>query len=460
MRTLKLAAVLMIGFATSGKGADEVGHAYFKFRLAINPSDRRTIPDAVVEVAGGRILAVGGAVEVPIPPGANVVDFGDKYVIPGLVDTHGHLYTRTGREWRKTNHLLPAFYLAAGVTTVGTPGSMDFAGDVALRDKIDSGEIPGPRFFLAGEYIQMTPKVIPWIKTLETADEARALVDDAARHGATAIKLYDHVQGDVMRAAIARAHDRSMRVWAHVGSVTYQEAIDMGVDQIFHGVLDMPDGRKPGVAETDYAARMRETGKIDLEARSIQKMFRAAASRRVVLTPTAVVAEARWAGEVKGHRMEEQERFYTPESWKSVQRYIKGPLPAGYSAEDSARERAKNQEFIRLAHQSGCLLSTGTDYVLLTTLPGWSLWRETEIFAEAGLPPMDILKAATWNGAYALGRTDQLGSLEPGKMADFVILDANPLEDIANLRRVHRVVKAGIIYDREALLRPLVGKVD
>jgi imidazolonepropionase-like amidohydrolase len=120
----------------------------------------------------------------------------------------------------------------------------------------------------------------------------------------------------------------------------------------------------------------------------------------------------------------------------------------------------KNQEFIRRAHEAGCLLSTGTDYVLLTTLPGWSLWREMEIFAEVGLPPMEVLKAATWNGAYALGQADQLGAVEPGKLADFVVLDANPLESISNVRRVHRVVKGGVIYDREALLKPLVGKID
>jgi imidazolonepropionase-like amidohydrolase len=83
-----------------------------------------------------------------------------------------------------------------------------------------------------------------------------------------------------------------------------------------------------------------------------------------------------------------------------------------------------------------------------------------EIFAEAGLTPMEVLKAATWNGAYALGRTDQFGSVEPGKLADFVVLDRNPLERIDNVRRIHRVVKGGVVYDREALLEPLVGKVD
>ena len=111
---------------------------------SVNPHEGKTIRDAVIEVDGEESLDAGGAAEVAIPPGAKVVDFGDRFVIPGLIDTHGHLYSRTGLEWRKTNPLLATFYLAAGVTSVGDPGSMDFAGDVDLREKIDTGQVPGP----------------------------------------------------------------------------------------------------------------------------------------------------------------------------------------------------------------------------------------------------------------------------------------------------------------------------
>jgi len=457
------AAFLMIGsflagLAEAGLEEPQPGHVFFKCRLVINPSDGKTIPDAIIEVAGGKIVEVGAA--VPIAPGVKVIDFGDKFIIPGLVDTHGHLYTRLGREWRKTNPLLPAFFLAAGITAVGNPGSMDFAGDVALRDRIDSGQLPGPRFFLAGEYIQMPPIRIPWMKKTETAEQARAIVDDAAKQGAMAIKIYDHVHGDVLRAAIERAHERSLRVWAHVGAVTFQQAIDMGVDQLFHGVVVMSDGRKPGTPVDDFEEWIRGAGGLDLAARGIQAMFRSAARRKVVITPTAAVLEMFWVPDRQARHMEEQERFYTPAAWKFVQARLDGTIPFKLSADELSREKNKNQEFIRRAHEAGCVLSTGTDFTFLTMLPGWTLWREMEVFAEAGLPPMEVLKAATWNGAYALGRTDQFGSVEPGKLADFVVLDANPLERISNVRRVHRVVKGGIIYDREALLQPLVGKVD
>src|SRR5262249_33904691 len=151
----------------------------------------------------------------------------------------------------------------------------------------------------------------------------------------------------------------------------------------------------------DFAEWTKGTGQLDLTAPDIQAMFRAAARRRVVLTPTAVVEEAAWVGDREGHHEEEQKRFYTPEAWKAVERFVKGPAPCKSSTDERTQARKKNQEFIRRAHEAGCLLSTGTDDVLLTTLPGWSLWREMEIFAEAALTPMEVLKAATWNGAYA-----------------------------------------------------------
>ena len=122
------------------------------------------------------------------------------------------------------------------------------------------------------------------------------------------------------------------------------------------------------------------------------------------------------------------------------------------------RERADAFVASRMAHEAGCILTTGTDQVGFGMLPGYSLWREMEIFAEAGLAPMEVLKAATCNGAYALGRSDLLGSLENGKLADFVVLDADPLANISNVRRVHRVVKGGILYMPQDHLKPLIGK--
>jgi imidazolonepropionase-like amidohydrolase len=449
------------GDAPGKRDKPSAEHLFFRCKLLINPATRETIPDALIETNGGKILQVGRVSAAVLPAGAKMIDFGTKYVIPGLIDTHGHLYARTGgrSSWRRTDPLLPIFYLAAGVTAIGDPGSMDAAGDFALRNRIDAGELPGPRYFLAGEYIDMPPLLVGWMNPVKTPEEARAKVATWAERGASAIKIYAGAHGVVMQAAIDEAHEHSLRVWAHVGAVTFQQAMDMGVDQLFPGAPIMPDTRRPGITQRQWLDYAKATAALDLTHPQIVAMFRTAALRRVVLTPTAVVSELAEPGASAKHHMEEQRRFYSAAAWQEIEKYLKGPAPAYYPAEVAAQDLKKNKEFIRRAHEAGCLLSTGTDYVVLTMLPGWSLWREMEIFAEAGLPPLDILKAATWNGAYAVGRTDQLGSVEAGKCADFVVLDANPLEKISNVRQVHRVVKGGVVYDRERLLEPLVGKV-
>ena len=151
--------------------------------------------------------------------------------------------------------------------------------------------------------------------------------------------------------------------------------------------------------------------------------------------------------------MEEQKEYYTPEAFAAIEKRMKKPFMPG-----GEKILEKNKQFIKMAHRAGCILTTGTDHVGFSLLPGYSLWREMEIFAESGLKPMEVLKTATINGAYALGWSDLLGTVEPGKLADFVILDANPLSNISKVWKVHKVVKNGIIYDPEKLVKPLKGK--
>jgi imidazolonepropionase-like amidohydrolase len=423
-------------------------HLIIKCKLLINPDSGTTIENAVIEISQGRILAVGKTGEFPLPPEVKVLDFSDKYIIPGLIDSHGHLYGGiTGRP--TTNPVIPTFYLAAGVTTVEAPGSMDPGGDLAMENRINTGTFLGPRYFLAGEYLEMDPVTVRWMNPVMTPEEAKLKVDLWALQGITMIKVYADMRGDVLRAAIEEAHEHGLKVTAHIGAVSYKEAIEMGVDQLFHGVLAMSDTRPPDVNQRDYKKWGESTALLDLERPEIREVFSMAARARVVLTPTAVVADPI---DLKSPYMLEQKKYYTPEAWAGLEKFaarnIFGPA-----------DIKKNLQFIKMAHDAGCILTTGTDLVLLNMVPGYSLWREMDLFAEAGLKPMDVLKSATINGAYAIGRRDLLGSVEPGKLADFVILNANPLEDLHNVRTVHRVVKGGVVYNPEELLKPLVGKV-
>jgi enamidase len=431
-------------------------HLIFKCKALINPATGTTLENAFIETNGGRILRIGKAAELTASEGAKVVDYGDKYVIPGLIDTHGHLYGGITVRYT-TSPLFPIFFMAAGVTSIGDPGSMDPGGDLAMRNRIDSGLYTGPRYFLAGEYLEMAPVTVGWMNPLATPEEARLKVDRWAAEGISAIKIYANMSGDVMQAAIDEAHEHGLRVWAHIGAVTYKQAMAMGVDQLFHGALAMPDTRPPGITQKNFSAWADSTGTLDLSNPEILDVLRQAAAHKVVLTPTVVVLDALLPGTMELHHMEEQKKYYAPQAWDKLVEYSH-QFP-GFKEEQVRSNVAKNIEFVRRAHDAGCILSTGTDLVVPAILPGFSLWREMELFSAGGLSPMEVLKAATVNGAYALGRSDQLGTVEAGKLADFVVLSRNPLEDINNVRSVSRVVKGGVIYDPQELLKPLEGKV-
>jgi imidazolonepropionase-like amidohydrolase len=425
-------------------------HLIFKCKALINPGSEEVLEGAAIEVNNGKILRVVKANDPGLPKDVKVIDYSDKYIIPGLIDAHGHLYG--GLTYRHTtSDMLPIFYLAAGVTSVQSPGSMDPGSDIAMRNRIDDGVLPGPRYFLSGEYLEMDPVSVRWMESLKTPEEARLKVDRWIAQGATSVKIYHRMQGDILRAAIDEAHAHGVRVYGHIGAVTYKEAIEMGIDELFHGFYALPDVRPSGIDPAQEPAKFAQAmNEADFGQPKIQEMLKLAAASKVVFTPTVIVVEP--LDMVKDH-LEEQKKYFTSDAWQMIEKRMQAP-----GQEQAAIRVQKNKEFIKAAYDAGVILATGTDLTMVTVLPGYSLWREMKIFAEAGLKPMSILKAATVNGAFVIGRSDLLGSIEGGKLADFVVLNEDPTEDIDHVRSVHRVVKSGVIYDPEELLKPLVGK--
>jgi len=422
----------------------------FKCGLLIDPATGRTLRDAAIVVAGGKILWIGQAGAAPLPESFKVVDFGAKIVIPGLIDTHGHLFGGLARR-QTTCDLLAPLYLAAGVTTVRSPGSMEPEGDMGLRNRIDSGRLLGPRYFHSGPYIEGDPVTVGWMNPVRTPEEVRLKIEGWIRSGATSVKVYANMKGDLLRTAIELGHLNGVKVIAHLGATPWKEAILMGIDELFHGILALPE-ITPADAAKDPKDPYGWLASVDLARPEIQDILRLAARTGVVLTPTAVVLEPL---DIATQHLGEEKRLMTPEAWAKLEERIAKPYIS-----NGAQVMAKIRQFIKLAHDAGCVLSTGTDQVGFSVLPGFSLWREMEIFAEAGVPAMDILRAATVNGARAIGRSDLLGSLEAGKLADFVVLDGNPLEDIRRVRSVHRVVKGGIVFEPESVIKPVIGQIN
>lgn len=212
--------------------------------------------DQTVVVDHGKITAVGPSASVPVPSGAKVLDLHGHTVFPGLVGMHEHLFysepmNRTFRDLVAGELLdtAPRLYLAVGVTTARTAGSIAPYTDLNLKKEIDAGQRPGPDLDVTGPYLEGNPPLIPQMHPLTGPDDARQMVDYWVPDGVTSWKAYMHISPDELRAAIQAAHAHGQKITGHLCSVGFTEAADMGIDNLEHGILvdtEFYPGRKEG----------------------------------------------------------------------------------------------------------------------------------------------------------------------------------------------------------------------
>ena len=378
----------------------------------VDGTGRATLEDAIVLVRDGRIDSVGPRAEIEIPPGALRIDVRGKTILPGLWDMHTHV---TQVEWGPV-------YLAAGVTTVRDMGN-ELELITALRDAISSGSALGPRLLLAGLVDGGGPNAFGTVAAA-APEEGRAVVRRYRDLGFQQVKLYNLLEPDVVAAIADEAHRSGMTVTGHVpAAMTLHQAVEAGMDHIAH--LAVRD--EPGSEELLRTVRfLREHG--------------------TVVDPTLS-----W-GELLGHSISTPIASFQPGFPK-----IPSPLrrlfdSAGNADVEPAAARARVERGLRIVgelHRAGVPIVAGTD----EGIPGHSLHREIELYVEAGLTPLEALQTATIVPARAMELEKELGTVEGGKRADLVVLDADPLERISNIRSVRFVVTDGRMYDSAALWR-------
>jgi imidazolonepropionase-like amidohydrolase len=223
--------------------------------------------DQTVVIDHGKIAAMGAATNVAVPPEAKVIDGTGKSVIPGLVGMHEHLFFPSPADGPLTGveqfFSFPPLYLASGVTTARTAGSMDPYGDLNVKAQVDSGKMPGPNFYLTTPYLEGAPGLIAQMHEVKDAEEARAFVRYWHSVGFTSVKAYTDVSPDELRAGIDEAHKLNMKVTGHLCSVGFREAAEMGIDNLEHGPFGAPDGelyskKQSGTCGPDYFAVLGE----------------------------------------------------------------------------------------------------------------------------------------------------------------------------------------------------------
>jgi imidazolonepropionase-like amidohydrolase len=415
-------------------------------------SDDRRKNSGIV-IRGGKIVTVDADLQNKVLSAATVIDLAEsETILPGMIDLHAH-YNFDLVDKGRTEEVVHngIIFLANGVTSTWSAGEFYPERVIEQRDLVDAGEATGPRLFASGPYfgafrceysIKTAADDCPaWPNDISEA-EIRSEVDYWAEQGVVSIKIKQATPGEA-KILIEQAHKRGMTTTGHLSNydveydVHLRDAILMGIDRIEHQVTLGSGG--PKSAEMDqmidliikhqvyYDANLQMYGGINLRNELGQDMM--------------------WVDETK---------YFTPYAQALLEK--RGPP----SPESDAAEFAQRVLELNRLYESGGgnLLIVGTDEPVYTTLlPGFAFHRELLAMVHAGLPNVAVLKAATINGANALGVADRLGSVEAGKLADLYVANGNPLDDIKAARDIRLVIKAGVVYDPETLLHSAEGMI-
>ena len=392
------------------------------------------ISNSVVIVAGTRIRAIGNRANMPIPAGVEKINGAGKFLVPGLIDLHVHLGTRAGAEYKNVEYTRQRVeenlntYLYFGVTAVRSMGT-DRQAAFDVRKAERDGQLLTARLFTAGRGFTAprghpSQEVGDVVIQTDSPEEARRQVDSLATQQVDAIKIWvddlggkePKIKSTVIDAILDQARKYNIPVTAHIYSLADTEhLVQAGAAGFLHMIQDTEN------IDPVFIARLRDL--------------------RLVFAPTLVRQELGWLYAEHPQMLDDPDVARTMDA---------GSIDAArQDARSSHVTRADRQDFERAMRNTRKL--AGSDGGSTLDFPGLMTHREIELLVEAGFSPMDAIVAATRNGALALRKGDEIGTVEPGRLADLILVSANPLEDVRNLRKIDRLMLNGEWVERTAL---------
>ncbi|MBI4501184.1 MAG: amidohydrolase family protein [Gemmatimonadetes bacterium] len=416
--------------------------------------------DQTVVIANGRIQAVGRTGAVQVPGAARVLDLSGHTVFPGFVGMHDHIVYETTNRIVSLGFSAPRLYFASGVTTIKTTGAADPYGEINIKREIDQGRSPGPRMHLAGPHITggrpwdlgNPGNRVLWMRHVSTPEEARRVVDYWADEGATFFKVYTDISRRELAAVIDQAHKRGLKVSGHLCSVTFREAVALGIDLLEHGLTantDYHPRKVPDVCPPDRAAGLAE---LDLTSEAVKATFRDMMAKGVGMTSNLAGAE------LAANLAPMDERVVvalSPETLAEALAARANIAATQAEARQLFKQRVRYEmEFVK----AGGLLMGASDPNGLN-LPGFGDQREFELLVQAGLTPAQVVQIMSANGAKVLGVLDSLGTVTQGKLADLIVIQGDPATNPADIKRITIVFKDGVGYDSAKLIASVRGLV-
>jgi Amidohydrolase family len=374
------------------------------------------------------------------------------------VGMHEHLFYPSGNGMYHTQAFsFPRLYLAGGVTTIRTGGSMEPFTDLNVKQAIDEGQQVGPKMHITGPYLNGARSTFLQMNKLTGPVEARQFVNYWADRGVTSFKAYTAITREELGAAIDEAHKRGIKVTGHLCSVGFREAAELGIDNLEHGLLvdtEFNPDRQPDVCSQQQTQAT--LLKLDVKGPEIQQTIQTLVRRRVAITSTLVVFE-----------------LSVPNRPVLPQRVLDAMSPEARASYLLRRARSadtgnspwptllkKEMEFEREFVRAGGLLVAGVDPTGSGgALPGFGDQRNIQLLVEAGFTLPEAIKIATLNGAELLGESSRIGTIAAGKQADILLIKGNPMSNLADLEKIEIVFKDGVGYDSAKLIASVKGSV-
>jgi imidazolonepropionase-like amidohydrolase len=415
--------------------------------------------DHTILISDGKIAALGPSGSVQIPANARRLDLTGNSAFPGLVGMHDHLfYPAGGGLYHDMPFSFPRLYLAAGVTTIRTTGSMEPYTDLEIKKSGDAGKIPAPKINVTGPYLEGEGLPLLQVHALNGPDDARRTVAYWLEEGARSFKVYNYITRAELKAVIEEAHKHGVKVTGHLCSIGFREAAELGIDDLEHGLTvdtEFHPEKKPDICPVANQAALAAT-KLDVNGPEIQAMIKMLVERHVAVTSTLPVFE-----QFVSSRADEPQRVLDVLSEDARKAYQAARVRVAANKESPWPVMfPKEMEFERAFVKAGGTLLAGLDPTGIGgTVAGFGDQREVELLVEAGFTPLEAIKIASLNGAQFLGEAERIGSLVAGKQADIVIVQGDPSAKIADIENVEIVFKDGVGWDSKKLIDSVKGQV-
>jgi len=424
------------------------------------------LDDQTIVIVDKKIQSVGPSATATVPAGAQILDLKGYTLLPGLVGMHDHMFFPMGGNppmYSNMGGSFPRLYLALGVTTIRTTGSVAPYTDLELKRMIDGGRVIGPKMHVTAPYLEGSGSFTPVMHELTGPDDARRMVNFWADQGATSFKAYMNITRDELRAVVEEAHKRGLKVTGHLCSIGFREAAEIGIDNLEHGLL--PDSEFVPNKQPDKcpgAAVNASLRQLDLNSDPVKETIRVLVAKKVALTSTLPVFEAGAPLTQSGIGAASavlNPRVLNVMNTDARVRYLTARSRIAADSPAAALVR-KSMDFERAFVAAGGLLIAGLDPTGNGGIvAGFGDLREVELLVEAGFSPVEAIKIASLNGARFLGEDARIGSIAVGKQADLMIVKGNPAANISDIEKVEIVFKDGVGYDSEKLIQSVQGLV-